>query len=40
MYLAGLPVQTVIEIAAFALIAGAALLSRPAPASDAPASNN
>ncbi|MEV5124286.1 DUF6640 family protein [Streptomyces decoyicus] len=40
MYIAGLPVQAVIEIAAFALIAAAALLSRPTPASNAPASNN
>ncbi|MFE1174396.1 DUF6640 family protein [Streptomyces sp. NPDC058773] len=36
MYVAGLPVQAVIEIAALALIAGGALLARPAPDADAP----
>ena len=40
MYIAGLPVQAVIEIVALALIAGAALLMRPSPASDTPASSN
>ncbi|WP_328385892.1 hypothetical protein OHS81_18735 [Streptomyces sp. NBC_00400] len=40
MYIAGLPVQAVIEIVALALIAGAAFLSRPAPASGSPAGSN
>lgn len=40
MYVAGLPVQAVIEIVVLALIAGAALLSRPSPAADAPTSSN
>ena len=40
MYIAGLPVQAVIEIVAFALIAAAALLARPTPASETPASSN
>lgn len=40
MYLAGLPVQAGIEIVALALIAGAVLLLRPAPAAEAPASSD
>ncbi len=40
MYIAGLPVQAVIEIVALALIAGAALLSRPTPAPGTSTSSN
>ncbi|MEE4418766.1 MULTISPECIES: DUF6640 family protein [Streptomyces] len=39
MYVAGLPVQAVIEIVVLALIGGAVLLLRPAPCSGAPESN-
>ncbi|MGA4880756.1 DUF6640 family protein [Streptomyces lydicamycinicus] len=40
MYVAGLPVQAVIEIVALALIGGAVLLSRPAPGSGVPENSN